>query len=261
MSTQTKQQTKINRKAVESLKNLNFEWLIQINSVLEDLEENEGIKNKDLQDFCKHLDVAVNERCNELINAEKKFKDFLNQDNNTEYEYEKIDEAEKFIKENGKTFDGAELDSKTIELMHKYEDIIHKDKSFESMLKMYDLLRDTFSEDMTNSRDEKDKNVYRGLLACLCAIGNVLREIEQADWANIEDYRLIEEESDIELTEWLRDYIVECSEFLDKDLLKDFVQFGFKDVYVDTYENEYREPFVALFDGSCNQLTDLYALC
>ena len=175
------------------------------------------------------------------------------------YQYEK--EAREFIKENGKQFDGAELDSKTIELLHKYVDIINKDNSFKSMLIMYDLLRDTFSEDLTNSKEEQDKNVYRGLLACVCAIGNVLREIDTADWEDLDDYELSEQESDVPLTEWLQTYIIECNEFLDNDLLKEFVQFGFDDIYVDVYYNEYNEPFVALFDGNNNQLTDLYCLC
>ena len=240
-----------------------FELLIQLAGALDELDyiaedNNEELEySEEMLEFKKAIGKARKTRLDELINAEKTLKENLNDKYDIAYEKE----AREFIKKYMNEYDGKEISYEVLDVSKSYEEKIWNTKTFKDMLYFYDTVRDTFSTDYTNNKEELDISVYNALFATFIAVGEVLREIDQKDWKDLDDYKCDINEEDEELEVFISEYVKEMKDEADIDMLREIIKFGFDDVYVRHLENKYGEPYIALFDGNENQLTDVIALC
>ena len=201
------------------------------------------------------LHRAMQERALEMINAERKLKEKFFND---EYTYKNEDEARALVKSLSNVYNGKTIESNVLELSKQYIDLIKSVKDFSSSISLIEL-----------SKDYINKQVEDAIFAEYIAIWDVLNMIDQKDWVDIEDWKVLndENEEDISVKDFLEDYIksnIENRVETEADLVEFICQFGIDDIYIRMLENSEDENdndiYIVLFDENENRLTDIYEL-
>ncbi|HBJ1649395.1 hypothetical protein [Clostridium botulinum] len=255
--------TMMNEEMVANLKrDFDFETLVQLNGLIEDYKDlaeeyNQKIEfDYEMQVFDDSLNRAVKERCDELINAEKKVKE-LSEDDSTkdELDIKFADEARELVKSLVEKYNGKTIKSDVMKANDRITKQILDLKSFKNSIEVIETAQRCL-KNRTVDEETADKLIFINYLA----IWDVLNMIREKDWTDIEDFKILNEE-DIPVKDHLLDYInsnIENGLETDADTVEWLVQCGFDDIYVRFLEDENEDIYLCLFDGNENRLTDCY---
>lgn len=236
----------------------NLELLLGLNAIFEDLEEyqandkeSDGYMNEETKEFKEAIHNAMLERLDELCKAEKEVKKIIEEDD--EFDIALEDEARELVELMHEDYNGKVIAWNVLDIANKLEKDIWERKTFETNIAVIKTIKDCIkkgivTEDITNSN---------AIFANYIAINSVLQAINEKDWMDIEDMKMLDEE-DTEVEKFIAEYVNEClQEGLDinKEDLKFLSQCGLDNIYVRSFiDNE--DFYVCLFDENENRLTD-----
>lgn len=200
---------------------------------------------------------AIKNRMDEMIKAEKKLKNLCESEDEAEEEYEYFEEAKEIQKKYGDIFNGRTLTSDQMECMKRVAEQIRDLHSFETSIDIIKTTEDLMADGKFSLTVGEDL-IFKNYLA----ICEILNEIIEKDWINIDEFEIAKEE-DTPAEDFLLNYINANKENnLEPDVedIKWLTQYGFKDTYVREMFDDKDNYYIILVDGNENRLTDCYCL-
>lgn len=205
---------------------------------------------------------AIKNRMDEMIKAEKSLKNLLEAglevlDDKEEVEIEYFEEAKEIQKKYGETFNGRTLTSDQMECSKRVSKQIRNLHSFKTSIDIIKTTEDLMADGKFSLTVGEDL-IFKNFLA----ICEILNEIIEKDWINIDEFEIAKEE-DTPAEDFLLNYInanKEINELADMRDIEWLTQYGFKDIYVREMFDDKDNYYLVLMDGNENRLTDCYCL-
>lgn len=236
----------IDRVLFNQLKEINFEYLVQLDNLIADAieEQGEDSLSKEMETFNTTLNKVVHIKCKELINAEKKLKEILENDDKIEFEAE----ARELVEGLNARFNGKTIERNVMDWADRLTEQIIKFKSLKNSI---DTINNTLRLKLTNDTETI-------IFANYLAIWNVLSYLIEKDWVDIEEFEDVKEEY-MNVIEYLDNVIGDIRKGMDykEEEILFLSQFGLKDdIYVRELEKD-SCGYILLENDNQDRLTDV----
>lgn len=160
------------------LKAIDFEYLVQLNGLIEDYTEEFGADCLDTEmvTFDITLNNVVKERIEELIHAEERVKEIVTEKREKEHTVKYVKEARKYLESLFGIFDGKIIDHECLDIIERLKKNMYDFGSLETQVDVLKTLVESNIEDIDAKQKETTE---RAKLAMYLAMWEVVREVEQ----------------------------------------------------------------------------------
>lgn len=167
----------------EQLKGINFEYLVQLNGLIEDYTDEFGADtlDKEMVTFDITLHNALKSRMEELLVAEKRVKEIVEEDREEKQKVKYVEEAREYLESISDDFDNKIVDGECLEIIERLKKTIYNFGSLETQINVLKTLLET-----DTYKDEE--TVERAILAGFLASLEVVREVEQKELDKNREY-------------------------------------------------------------------------
>jgi hypothetical protein len=165
------------------LKAIDFEYLVQLNGLIGDYTENFGADTLDeeMVKFDITLNNVVKSRIEELLHAEARVKEIIEESREKEHTVKYVKEAREYLESLEEKLDGKTVDSECLEIIERLKKNIY---DFGSLETQTNVLKTLIETDIYKD----DETVERAIIASHLAMWEVIREVEQEELDKNREY-------------------------------------------------------------------------
>lgn len=165
------------------LKAIDFEYLVQLNGILEEYIDDNGADTLDeeMVTFDITLGSVLKSRMNELLDAEKRVKEIIAEDSDKDSKISYVKEARMYLESLEDSLDGRIVDSECLEIIERLKGTIYEFGTLETSI---DVLKTLLTTDIYRDNKSVERAITSNYLACW----EVVREVEQEELDKNREY-------------------------------------------------------------------------